>query len=162
MKIFALAVFALSFSLSAFADTYFQTLQKEFKNARDPIAVSDFDEIGSKAARECTQVFQSNQEQEGPAHLRKFTIQKEGHGPLLPGKTIIKILFADNAEPDSHGAADFINTTFAKREVQSIQTDGQNDLRVRKGGPYLLFSRAYQSGAQPYAYGYCFSNQSPD
>ncbi len=151
-------VFISLFSLTASAETYFETLKKNFTGARDTITASDFDEIGSKSARVCTQVFFGSQDQENPAHLRKFTITKDAHGPLLPGKQIVLVLMADNSEPDPRGAAESTHTTFSKREVQSVQYLGGDDIRVHRKGNLLIFSRSNQQATTPYSYGYCFSN----
>jgi hypothetical protein len=156
MKKFILSIAVLLGAVDASAETYFKKLANEFSYAREKIRTDDIDEVGTKKPLSCVQVFAANEDQEAPAFLRKITLHKDGHGPLLPPKTIVKVVFDNEREPDAHGAVDSIETTISKYKIQSLEKISGASLEVRKRDHLILFSRSVRKGEAPFTYGYCY------
>jgi hypothetical protein len=90
--------------------------------------------------------------------LRKFTIKKQGDGPLLPAKEIVKILYSELTPPNVHGACEAVTTEFNKDHVHSSSdsNEGIFDITVRKYDKYLVLAVLNPTVKDPVAYGYCY------
>ena len=78
---------------TALADTYYDILKSEYGSAKGSIDFSDFDRAGHPDSKACVEVHPDQPNDELLIQVNRFTKYKEGQGPLLPGKTITKIIF---------------------------------------------------------------------